>query len=138
MEHGINLDLINSIQWFQQNGMIANPDKYHALVLGNTAHDFEIKCEENPIPVSSEIELLGATLENKLKFDSNIASICRKAGLYNYELKIITLKKLLNYNNGNFRKLHDKYFLNIPLCRPCRKSNPVAHSMSLPQSPEKT
>ena len=80
VEHGINLDLTNTIQWFQQNGMIANPDKYQALVLGNTAHDFDINCEEKPIPVSSEIQLLGVTLDNKLKFDSHVASICRKAG----------------------------------------------------------
>ena len=78
MEDGINLDLSNTIQWFQQNGMIANPDKYQALVLGYTAHDFDIKCEEKPIPVSSEIQLLGVTLDNKLKFDFHIASICRK------------------------------------------------------------
>ena len=59
---------------------MANPDKYQALVLGNTAHDFDIKCEEKPIPVSSEIQLLGVTLDNKFKFDSHIASICRKVG----------------------------------------------------------
>ena len=49
-------------------------------MLGNTAHDFDIKCEEKPIPVSSEIQLLGVTLDNKFKFDSHIASICRKVG----------------------------------------------------------
>ena len=61
---------------------MSNASIYQALVLGNTAHDFDIKCEENPIPVSSEIQLhvLGVTLDNKLKFDSHIASICRKAG----------------------------------------------------------
>ena len=80
VEDAINLDLTNTILWFQQNGMIANPDKYQALVLGNTAHDFDIKCEEKPIPVSSEIQLLGVTLDNMLKFDSHIASICRKVG----------------------------------------------------------
>ena len=49
-------------------------------MLGNTAYDFDIKCEEKPIPDSSEIQLLGVTLDNKLKFDSHIASICRKVG----------------------------------------------------------
>ena len=72
--------LINTTQWFQQNGMIANPDKYHALVQGNTAYDFDIKCEEKPIPFSSEIQLLGITLDNKLKFDSHVAFICQKVG----------------------------------------------------------
>ena len=80
VEDGINLDLTNTIQWFQQNGMIANPDKYQAQVLGNTAHDFDIKCEEKPLPVSSEIQLPGVVLDNKVKFDFHIASICRKVG----------------------------------------------------------
>lgn len=78
MEDGLNRDLTNTTMWFQQNGMVANPDKYQALVLGNTTHDFDIKNKEEPIPVSSEIQLLGVTLDNKLKFDSHIASICRK------------------------------------------------------------
>ena len=59
---------------------MSNASIYQALVLGNTAHNFDIKCKEKPIPVSSEIQLLGVTLDNKLKFDSHIASICRKAG----------------------------------------------------------
>ena len=46
VQDGINQDVANTIQWFQQNGMIANPEKYQAVVLGNTAHDFEIKCSE--------------------------------------------------------------------------------------------
>ena len=50
VEDGVNLDLANTILWLQQNGIIANPDKYQALVLGNKAHDFDIKCEEKPIP----------------------------------------------------------------------------------------
>jgi len=78
VEDGLNRDLTNTTMWFQQNGMVANPDKYQALVLGNTTHDFDIKNKEEPIPVSSEIQLLGVTLDNKLKFDSHIASICRK------------------------------------------------------------
>ena len=80
VEDGINLDLTNTILWFQQNGIKANPDKYQALVLRNTAHDFDIKCEGKPIPVSSEIQVPGVILDNKLKFDSQVASIGRKAG----------------------------------------------------------
>ena len=78
VEDGINLDLTNTILWFQQIGMKANADKYQALVLGNTPHDFDIKCQEKPMPVSSEIQLLGVTLDNKLKFDSYIASAERQ------------------------------------------------------------
>ena len=57
---------------------IVNPDKYQAIVFGNTALDFEIKCAQEPIPISQEIKLLDVTLDNKLKFDSHIRSICCK------------------------------------------------------------
>ena len=33
VEDGINLDLTNTIPWFQQNGMLANPDKYQGRVV---------------------------------------------------------------------------------------------------------
>ena len=32
----INLDLDNATIWFRENGMRANPEKYQAIVLGNT------------------------------------------------------------------------------------------------------
>lgn len=59
-------------------GMVANPDKYQGLVLGNTDCDFQSECAGRPIPISSEIELLGVTLDDKLKFDLHVAAICRK------------------------------------------------------------
>ena len=37
--------------------------------------NFNIKCAEKPIPISSEVKLLGVTLDNKLKFDSRIACV---------------------------------------------------------------
>ena len=36
VEEDINRDLANTLHWFQQNGMKANPEKYQALVLGNS------------------------------------------------------------------------------------------------------
>ena len=39
LQDGINQDLSNTTQWFQQNGMIANTDKYQAIVLGNKTQD---------------------------------------------------------------------------------------------------
>ncbi|KXJ11565.1 RNA-directed DNA polymerase from mobile element jockey [Exaiptasia diaphana] len=80
LQEGINQDLSNTTQWFQQNGMIANTDKYQAIVLGNTTHEFKIECSGEPIPISNEIKLLGVTLDSKLKFDSHVKSICRKVG----------------------------------------------------------
>ena len=61
--------------------------------------------------------------------------------MHNNELKITIIKKLRNYNNNNFRKLHDEYFLKIPFCRPWRGSNPVAPAFhvfarKVPKRPE--
>ena len=90
LEDGINRDLANTIQWFQQNGTASNPDKYQALVLENTVHNLKINSAEKPGPFSSEIRLIGLTKSHnimalgltldkcKLQFDSHIASICGK------------------------------------------------------------
>ena len=78
----INQDMFNASSWFKQNGMIANPTKCNAIVLGNASQwDISIECAGKEIPVSKEIKLLGITLDEKLKFDSHIAAdICRKVG----------------------------------------------------------
>ena len=73
-------DLANTFHRFQQNGMKANPEKYQALVLGNSDYDISIKCVDKLIPISKDIKLLGITRDNRLKFDAHIADICRKVG----------------------------------------------------------
>ena len=35
-----HLSLLKADHWFSVNGMIPNPDKYQAMVLGNTNHAF--------------------------------------------------------------------------------------------------
>jgi len=78
VENMINQDLFNATSWFKQNGMIANTTKYNAMVLGNANQcGISIECAGKEIPVSKEIKLLGITLDEKLKFDSHIADICR-------------------------------------------------------------
>lgn len=40
-----------------------------------------IECCKNTIPLSSKIiKLFGVTINNKLKFDKNIISLCRNVG----------------------------------------------------------
>ena len=81
VENLLNQDLFNASSWFKQNGMLANPTKYNAIVLGNAnQRNISIECGDKQIPVSKEIKLLGITLDEKLKFDAHIAEICRKVG----------------------------------------------------------
>ena len=44
-----------------------------------TSRDPVSKCEGTSIPLVEEVELLGVTVDNKLKFESQIREICHKA-----------------------------------------------------------
>ena len=62
------------LQWFQQNGMKVNPEKYQALVLGNTNHHIRINCADKLIPISKDIKLLDVTLNNIKNHERFIAA----------------------------------------------------------------
>jgi hypothetical protein len=68
------------LDWFANNLMQANPDKFQALAIGkNTFKEqicfdlkgSKIKCEEH-------VKLLGVTIDYELNFDKHISEICKK------------------------------------------------------------
>ena len=62
--------------------MIANPSKFHAILLTKHRSDTTgktLKIKNNLIQSESKIELLGLTIDNRLSFHSHISSICKKA-----------------------------------------------------------
>ena len=66
----------------KDNDMIANPDKFKAIVLTKTDHNtagIRLEFSGKSILSSNEIDLLGVTIDSKLSFDSHITKICRKA-----------------------------------------------------------
>ena len=71
----------NAIYWMDNNYMIANPAKFHAILLtksrSNTAGK-TLKIKNNLIQSESKVELLGQTIDNRLSFHSQISSICKK------------------------------------------------------------
>ena len=56
--------------------MKLNPDKYQAIVLGKTEDKLNFKLADIDIK-ATERRLLGVVLDNELKFDDHISSICR-------------------------------------------------------------
>ena len=79
VEEAINSDLMSIDRWYEENSMKRNPDKYQAMLLGKaTVNEPNFKCNNTTLPLSSEIELLGVTVDNKLKFENHTRSICRK------------------------------------------------------------
>ena len=72
----------NAIDWMDNNYMIANPAKFHAILLtkprSNTVSK-TLKIKNNLIQSESKVELLRLTIDNRLSFHSHISSICKKA-----------------------------------------------------------
>ena len=93
VEHAINSDLGKIDKWYEENEMRRNHDKYKAMVMGKTSRDPVFKCEGTSIPLVEEMELLGVTVDNKLKFEGQIKKICRKVSQQIAVLK--RMKKLL-------------------------------------------
>ena len=67
-------------EWFTNNGMQANPDKYQAIVFGNKTElpkCFSVKGKE--VKCIDHVRLLGVEIDRGLKFDLHISDICKKA-----------------------------------------------------------
>ena len=58
--------------------MKRNYSKYKAMDMGNIQADLAFSCDNTVIPIEKEVELLGVTVDSKLKFEGHVAKICRK------------------------------------------------------------
>ena len=71
-----------AIDWMDNNYMIANPSKFHAILFKKNRTDTAgevLKIKNNHIQSESEVDLLGLTIDNRLSFNSHISSLCKKA-----------------------------------------------------------
>ena len=66
-------------KWYAENGMIFNPGKHHAMVLGTTDHWFSF-------PVEESLDLLGMTIDNQLNFDKHVSLVCYKVHIISSKL----------------------------------------------------
>ena len=66
--------------WYEQKGMIVNPDKHQTIVLGNTDYEF-------PFPRRNSIDLLGVSIDNNLSFNYHISKVRDKVN--NHELSFL-------------------------------------------------
>ena len=75
LEHNSEL----AIAWFEMNYMKLNTDKCHLLISGNKNEYMWAKLDEDIVWESNDVELLGVTIDNNLRFDKHLSSICLKA-----------------------------------------------------------
>ena len=95
VESAINSDLEPVDKWYDENGLKRNNSKYQAIVMGKSDATPDFKCENSSIPVTKEFDMLGITIDNKLKFDNHVAKICRKVSQQIAVLK--RMKKMLPF-----------------------------------------
>ena len=76
----LNSDLSNVTDWFKINSLKANPGKFQFMITGANKNDcFHLNVAVKVIPSSSEVKLLGITIDYELKFKKHINELCRKA-----------------------------------------------------------
>ena len=86
------------IDWFKNNKMIVNPDKFQAILLEKRESDHtnqRIVADNQNMKVVSFVELLGIQIDDELNFNLHISNICRSAA--NQLYVIMRLNRFLGF-----------------------------------------
>ena len=87
-------------EWYRNNGMLVNPSKHQAMIMGKTDYVFSF-------PVKNSIDLFGMTVDNELCFDEHISNVCKKI---NSQLNVmIRFRKL--FPAGTLLRLYKAFVL---------------------------
>ena len=83
------------MQQYEFNQMKRNHSQYQAITFGRVERNPVLTCEGTVIPIQDEMELLGVTIDNKLKFEGQTRNICRKVS---QQVAVLNrLKKILPF-----------------------------------------
>ena len=117
----INADLANVDWWYEENGMKRNTSKYQAIVMGRIQTMPKFYCENTTIPNTEELEMVRVRVDDKIKFEKHIESICRKVSQ-----QVVVLKGQMNQKidifffvalpSPNTKKNHPKWELGKDFC----------------------
>ena len=61
--------IINVDKWFLENDTSRKHCKFQTMVMGHRKVNPEVRCENNIIPKSNALQMLGVTVNDMLKFD---------------------------------------------------------------------
>ena len=81
-----------AIDWLERNQMIANPDKFHAILVTKGRDDttgVKLMIQGKQIQSENAVRLLGVKIDHRLTFDEHISDLCRKAAAQLKALKRI-------------------------------------------------
>jgi len=106
----------NAIEWFQNNLMIVNPDKFQAIIFNKNSNNMDphtLKFGNHVIQTSPEVSLLGIEIDSKLNFKKHIKHLVKNAGgQLNF---LIRNRKFLNYD-GKKVVIESFIFANFNYC----------------------
>ena len=71
-----------AIKWFIDNGMSANPEKFHGFIINRCGRHNDVhKLKFAGLEITSEkiVNLLGIDIDYKLNFNKHIGSLCKRA-----------------------------------------------------------
>ena len=83
LKHILETAAAEALKWLDANEMIANPDKFHAIILKKPSlkiDDLKINVGNQQITPEKTVKLLGVTIDDKLNFRKHIQNICKAAG----------------------------------------------------------
>ncbi len=107
----LKLDGENALHWFRINFMEANPSKLQFMLMkslsSKTPLPDHIEIENTTIERSTDVKLLGITVDDKLKFDLHINSLCRKAAR---QINVLTRFKGI-FDTNEKEKIHNTFVL---------------------------
>ena len=75
-------DSQKAIDWFKSNHMIANPDKFKAIMItkqGSDTSGIELKINNEVIHTQKEVTLVGVTIYYKFSLAPHISKMCKTA-----------------------------------------------------------
>ena len=58
-------------EWCRSGGMLVNPTKHQAMIIGNTDHVFSFR-------VQKSLELFGITVDDRCCFHEHVSNVCKK------------------------------------------------------------
>ena len=95
----IDSELEIVLDWFIENGMVANPDKFQVIVLGIGDQIIDFKIGPFVLHNTSEVKLLGVTIDRNLNFLPHISNICAKA--YSKIRALIRIREYLSQKQSD-------------------------------------
>ena len=73
-----------AISWLTNKNMIANPEKFHCIILTKNKSDtseIEVRISDKVIKSEQNVKLLGVTIDNKINFDLHVIIFAKKRQL---------------------------------------------------------